>query len=70
MSLDFPGSSAGKKSACNAGDLGLIPGFDIWDGKIPWRKAWQPTPVFLPKKSHGKEEPGGLQSKGSQKSQT
>ena len=48
MSLDFPGSSAGKKSACNAGDLGLIPGFDIWDGKIPWRKAWQPTPVFLP----------------------
>ena len=29
------------------------PGFDLWDGKIPWRKKWQPTPVFLPKESHG-----------------
>ena len=24
------------------------PGFDPWIGKIPWRRAWQPTPVFLP----------------------
>ena len=28
-------------------------GFDPWDRKIPWRRAWQPTPVFLPGKSHG-----------------
>ena len=28
-------------------------GFDPWIGKIPWRKAWQPTPVFLPGESHG-----------------
>ena len=28
-------------------------GFDPWVGKIPWRKKWQPTPVFLPGKSHG-----------------
>ena len=27
-------------------------GFDPWVGKIPWRRAWQPTPVFLPGKSH------------------
>ena len=27
--------------------------FDPWVGKIPWRRAWQPTPVFLPGKSHG-----------------
>ena len=27
--------------------------FDPWVGKIPWRKKWQPTPVFLPGKSHG-----------------
>ena len=26
---------------------------DPWVGKIPWRKEWQPTPVFLPGKSHG-----------------
>ena len=27
-------------------------GFDFWIGKIPWRRKWQPTPVFLPGKSH------------------
>ena len=29
------------------------PGFDPWFGKIPWRKEWQPTPVFLPGEFHG-----------------
>ena len=28
-------------------------GFDPWAGKIPWRRKWQPTPVFLPGESHG-----------------
>jgi len=28
-------------------------GFHLWVGKIPWRRAWQPTPVFLPGESHG-----------------
>ena len=28
-------------------------GFDPWVGKTPWRRAWQPTPVFLPGESHG-----------------
>ena len=27
------------------------PGFNLWVGKIPWRRAWQPTPVFLPGES-------------------
>jgi len=27
--------------------------FDYWIGKIPWKRAWQPTPVFLPGESHG-----------------
>ena len=39
---------SGKESTCRAGDMGLIPGV----GKIPWRRKWQPTPVFLPVKSH------------------
>ena len=30
-----------------------MPGFDPWVGKIPWRREWQPTPVFLPGESHG-----------------
>ena len=28
-------------------------GFHPWVRKIPWRRAWQPTPVFLPGESHG-----------------
>ena len=27
--------------------------FHPWVGKIPWRRKWQPTPIFLPGKSHG-----------------
>ena len=27
--------------------------FDLWVWKIPWRRKWQPTPVFLPGKAHG-----------------
>ena len=34
-------------------------GFDPWAGKIPWRRAWQSSPIFLPGESHG-QEPGGL----------
>ena len=43
------------------------PGFDPWVGKIPCRRAWQPTPVFLPGKSPWTGEPGRLQSMGSQR---
>ena len=41
-------------------------GFDPWVGRIPWRRAWQPSPVFLPRESWW-EELGGLQSTGSQR---
>ena len=46
------------------------PGFNLWVGEIPWRKKRLPTPVFLPRKSHGPrtEETGGLQPMGSQES--
>ena len=43
------------------------PGFDPWVGKIPWRRAWQPTLVFLPGESPWTEEPGSLQSMGLQR---
>ena len=43
------------------------PGFDPWVGKMPWRRAQQPTPVFLPGDSPWTEEPGGLQSMASQR---
>jgi len=38
--------------------------FIPWVGKIPWGRAWQPTPVFLPGESPWAEEPGELQSIG------
>ena len=41
--------------------------FNCWAGKIPWRREWQPTPVFLPGESPWTEEPGGQQSRGSQR---
>ena len=44
--LSFPSGSDGKASVCNAED-------NPWVGKIPWRRKWQPTPGFLPGKSHG-----------------
>ena len=58
--MGFPDGSAGKESACNAGDTGLIPGSGR-EGKIPWRRrTWQPNPVFLPGRTPWTEEPGGL----------
>ena len=45
--MGFPGGSDSKESN-NAKDLGFP-----WIGKIPWRREWLPTPVFLPGKPHG-----------------
>ena len=41
-----------------------------WVGKIPWRRTWQPTPVFLPGESPRTEKSGGLPDHGVTKSQT
>ena len=35
------------------------PGFDLWVGKMSWRREWLPTPVFLPGKSHGQRTLAG-----------
>ena len=45
-------------------------GFDPWVGKIPCRKKWQHTPVFLPGESHGQRKPGGYSPKGRKESKT
>ena len=62
----FPGGSDGKGSACNAGDLGSIPGL----GRFPWRRKWQPTPVFLPGESHGQRNLVGYSPQGRKESDT
>ena len=39
-----------------------------WVGKIPWRRAWQPTPVFLPGESHGQRSLVGYSPRGGKES--
>ena len=47
-----------KNPPANAGDVKRC-GFIPWVGKIPWRRKWQPAPVFLPGKSFGRRSLGG-----------
>ena len=44
-----------KVSTYNPGDLCSIPGL----GRFPWRRKWQPTPVFLPGELHGQKSLAG-----------
>jgi len=44
----LPRRLSGKESTCQAGDTR----FSLWVRKIPWRRKWQPTPIFLPGESH------------------
>ena len=41
--MGFPSGSDGKEYACNSGD----PKLNSWVGKIPWRRKWLPTLVYL-----------------------
>ena len=45
-------------------------GFNSWVGKMPWRKAWQPTPVFLPGESHAQRSLAGYSRWGCNESDT
>ena len=40
------------------------PGFDSWAGKIPWRKEWPPSPLFLPGEFHGQRNLAGCSASG------
>ena len=50
--LGFPGGSCGKEPACQFRKQKRC-WFNSWVGKVPWRRAWQSTPVFLPGESLG-----------------
>ena len=58
-----------KNPPANAGDVKRC-GFDPWVGKIPWRRAWQATPVFLPGESHGQSSLVGYSLWGRKESDT
>ena len=68
MFWDFQvaGWLSGKESTCYCREH-QRPGFYPWVRKIPWRRKWQPIPVFLPGKIPWTEEPGSLQSMGLQR---
>ena len=59
-----PEGSAVKESACQCRRCK----FDPWVGKIPWRRKWQPTPVFLPGESHRQRRLAGYSPRGHKKS--
>ena len=47
-----------------------LPTDDSWVGKIPWRRKWQPTPVFLPGESHRQRSLAGYSLWGCKESDT
>ena len=51
---------SGEESACQCRRFRLHP----WVGKIPWRRAWPPTPVFLPGEPHGRGSLAGCSPRG------
>ena len=56
--LSFPGGASGKEPACQP-RRHKRRRFDPWVGKIPWRRAWQPTPIFLPGEFRGQRSLAG-----------
>ena len=58
--MGFPGGPSGKESICQCRRCGFNP----WVGKIPQRRKWQPTPVFLPGKCDGQRSLEGYSPQG------
>ena len=54
----FPGSTAGKESACQCRRRKRLR-FNPWVRKVPWRRAWKRTPVLWPGESHGQRSLAG-----------
>ena len=57
-----------KNLPANAADIENM--FEPWVEKIPWRRAWQHTPVFLLGESHGQRSLVGYSPEGSKESDT
>ena len=66
MTPGLPWWLSGKESTCQC----RRPGFDPWVRKIPWRRKWQPTPVFLPGESPRQKSLVGYSPRGHKKSGT
>ena len=61
----LPDSHGGRESTCQCWRCNRwIPGLDPWVGSVPWRRKWQPTPVFCTVKFHGQRSLEGYSSWG------
>ena len=58
MKKGFPGGVSGKELVCQCRRYKRHR-FDLWLRKIPWRRAWKPTLVFLPGEFHGQRSLAG-----------
>ena len=63
------GNTSGKEPDCQSRRCER-PEFDPWVRKIPWRRKWQPTPVFLPGESRGQRSLAGYSPYGCKESDT
>ena len=67
--MSFPGGTSSKEAVCQCRRLKRHE-FDPWVRKIPWRRAWQPTAVFLPGESQGQRALVGCSPEGHKGSDT
>ena len=65
----FPGGARGKEPTCQCRRQKRQK-FKPWVGKIPWRREWKPTPVFLPGEFHGQRSLVGYSPWGRKESNT
>ena len=57
--IGLPRWQSDKEPACQC-QRHRRPGFNPWVRKIPWRRAWEPTSVFLPGEFHGRRGLAGV----------
>ena len=69
VQVGFPGGACGREPTCQYRRHKRCR-FDLWVEKIPWRIAWQHTPVFLPGKSYGQRTLMGYSPQGHKESDT
>ena len=69
INLGFPGGTTGKQPPCQCRRCKRHR-FDPWIRKIPWKRAWQPSPVFLPGEFHGQRSLAGYGPWGHRESDT
>ena len=67
MCVGFPGGARAKEPTCQC-KRHKRPEFNPWVGKIPWRRKWQHSPIFLPGESHGERSLVGYGPWGCKKS--